>query len=102
EAGDDPSFVLYQHLDLYYVENWSTALYLAILVATIPTVAWRTVERLMRAHRKRLEGRVAALAPAPGPAAIQPRLVGAELVEPRLVEAEVVGLSRTLAHPQVD
>jgi exopolysaccharide biosynthesis polyprenyl glycosylphosphotransferase len=96
EAGDDPSFVLYQHLDLYYVENWSTALDLAILVATIPTVAWRTVERLMRAHRKRLEGRVVAPAPVQGPAAIEPRLVEAELVE-----AEVFDLSRTPAHPQV-
>lgn len=52
EAGDDPSFVLYQHLDLYYVENWSTALDLAILVATIPTVVWRTVDRLLRQRRK--------------------------------------------------
>lgn len=52
EAGDDPSFVLYEHLDLYYVENWSTALDLAILTATIPTVAWRTVERLVRARRQ--------------------------------------------------
>jgi exopolysaccharide biosynthesis polyprenyl glycosylphosphotransferase len=101
EAGDDPSFVLYQHLDLYYVENWSTALDLAILVATIPTVAWRTVERLMRAHRKRLEGRVAAPAPAQGPAAIEPRPVEVEFVEPRLVEVEVLDLSPTLAHPQV-
>ncbi|HEY2666002.1 MAG TPA: exopolysaccharide biosynthesis polyprenyl glycosylphosphotransferase [Actinomycetota bacterium] len=90
EAGDDPSFVLYQHLDLYYVENWSTALDLAILVATIPTVVWRTVERLMRAHRKRLEGRAAAPVPGQRPAAI----------EPRPAEAELVALSRTPARPQ--
>ena len=86
EAGDDPSFVLYQHLDLYYVENWSTALDLAILVATIPTVAWRTFERLMRAHRKRLEGEAATPAPVPGPAPVEP---------------QPVGLPRTPAHPQV-
>jgi len=96
EAGDDPSFVLYQHLDLYYVENWSTALDLAILVATIPTVAWRTVERLMRAHRKRLEGRVATPAPAQGRAAIEPRPAEAEPAE-----AELVGVSRTSVPPQV-
>src|SRR5438034_3574991 len=101
EAGDDPSFVLYEHLDLYYVENWSTALDLAILVATIPTVAWRTVERLMRAHRKRLEGRVAAPAPVQGPAAIEPRPVEAKRVEAKRVTAELVDLSRTPAHPQV-
>jgi len=34
EAGDDPSFVLYQHLDLYYVENWSLVLDLKILLLT--------------------------------------------------------------------
>jgi len=81
EAGDDPSFVLYQHLDLYYVENWSTALDLAILVATIPTVAWRTFERLMRARRKRLEGMVV---PAPVPVATQP--LERPPVQPPLVE----------------
>lgn len=96
EAGDDPSFVLYQHLDLYYVENWSTALDLAILVATIPTVAWRTVERLMRAHRKRLEGRVASPAPAQGSAAIEARPAEAEPAG-----EELVGPSRTPAPPQV-
>jgi exopolysaccharide biosynthesis polyprenyl glycosylphosphotransferase len=79
EAGDDPSFVLYQHLDLYYVENWSTALDLAILVATIPTVAWRTFERLMRARRKRLEGMVV---PAP------------QLLEPQPVQPPPVELPR--------
>jgi hypothetical protein len=75
EAGDDPSFVLYQHLDLYYVENWSTALDLAILVATIPTVAWRTFERLMRAHRKRLEAGKVAPASVPGPGPVEPQPV---------------------------
>jgi lipopolysaccharide/colanic/teichoic acid biosynthesis glycosyltransferase len=83
EAGDDPSFVLYQHLDLYYVENWSTALDLAILVATIPTVAWRTLERLMRAHRKRLEGLVGAPAPLPGPAPVETQVERLPVEVPR-------------------
>jgi exopolysaccharide biosynthesis polyprenyl glycosylphosphotransferase len=91
EAGDDPSFVLYQHLDLYYVENWSTALDLAILVATIPTVAWRTFERLMRARRKRLEGTVVALAPAPVVTKpVQPQLVQPQLVQPQPVQPQPV------------
>src|SRR5258708_18774701 len=52
EAGDDPSFVLYQHLDLYYVENWSTALHLAILLAPIPPLALRALARPVRGPRK--------------------------------------------------
>jgi exopolysaccharide biosynthesis polyprenyl glycosylphosphotransferase len=86
EAGDDPSFVLYQHLDLYYVENWSTALDLAILVATIPTVAFRTFERLMRARRKRLEGMVAVPVPVPGPTPVATHLLEPEPLQPEPVE----------------
>ena len=52
EAGDDPSFALYERLDLFYVENWSLALDLAILIATIPTVVWRTFDRLARGRRQ--------------------------------------------------
>jgi exopolysaccharide biosynthesis polyprenyl glycosylphosphotransferase len=69
EAGDDPSFVLYRHFEFYYVENWSLALDMAILIATIPTVAWRSFERLMRARRKHPEGRAV---PAPAPVVDKP------------------------------
>ncbi len=53
EAGDDPSFSLYQRLDLFYVENWSLALDVAIVLATVPTVAWQMYDRVSRAHAKR-------------------------------------------------
>ena len=91
EAGDDPSFVLYEHLDLYYVENWSTALDLAILVATIPTVAWRTLERLMRAHRqvRQAEAGAPVALPSPGPVELQPAAAPRTQVRP-----EVVALGR--------
>jgi exopolysaccharide biosynthesis polyprenyl glycosylphosphotransferase len=92
EAGDDPSFVLYQHLDLYYVENWSTALDLAILVATIPTVAWRTFERLMRAHRKRLEAQV--VAPAPAPVATEPVELPRRLAQPQVVHTRPIPVAQ--------
>ena len=35
EARDNPSFRVYRHLDLFYLENWTLTLDLAILVATI-------------------------------------------------------------------
>jgi exopolysaccharide biosynthesis polyprenyl glycosylphosphotransferase len=41
EARDNPAFFVYRQLDLYYVENWSISLDLAILVATIPAVIGR-------------------------------------------------------------
>jgi exopolysaccharide biosynthesis polyprenyl glycosylphosphotransferase len=48
EARENPSFFAYRHLDLYYVENWSCALDLAILAATVPTLATRAVRCLSR------------------------------------------------------
>lgn len=36
EARDDPEFAVYRKLDLFYVENWSFGLDLAILAATVP------------------------------------------------------------------
>lgn len=41
EARDDPSFSSYRRLDLYYVENWSIGLDLAIFAATIGAVVMR-------------------------------------------------------------
>jgi exopolysaccharide biosynthesis polyprenyl glycosylphosphotransferase len=48
EARENPSFFAYRHLDLYYVENWSCALDLAILAATVPTLATRAIRSLSR------------------------------------------------------
>ena len=49
EARDSASFQAYQRLDLFYVENWSVSLDLAILLSTVQTVASRGI----RAFRKR-------------------------------------------------
>jgi exopolysaccharide biosynthesis polyprenyl glycosylphosphotransferase len=88
EAGDDPSFVLYQRLDLFYVGNWSLALDVAILLATLPTVGWQMYDRLKRAKAKR----VAAGAEAP-PTVSQMREAGAEVLDLLAAQATVVVLS---------
>ena len=41
EARDNPSFEAYRRLDLFYVENWSLALDLIILLGTIEQVLVR-------------------------------------------------------------
>ncbi len=41
EARDSPSFSAYRRLDLFYIENWSVSLDLAILVATVQSVILR-------------------------------------------------------------
>jgi lipopolysaccharide/colanic/teichoic acid biosynthesis glycosyltransferase len=48
EARDSASFSAYQRLDLFYVENWSVSLDLAILLSTIQTVASRTIRAVRR------------------------------------------------------
>lgn len=48
EARDSASFQVYQKLDLFYVENWSVSLDLAILLSTVQTVATRTIRALRR------------------------------------------------------
>jgi exopolysaccharide biosynthesis polyprenyl glycosylphosphotransferase len=50
EARDNPSFQTYQRLDLFYVENWSVGLDLAILLSTAQAVATRGMRAL---HRRR-------------------------------------------------
>ncbi len=51
EARDNPAFNAYRRLDLFYVDNWSLALDLSILVSTPPIVINRAVRsiRLRRA-----------------------------------------------------
>lgn len=41
EARDNPAFEAYRRYDLFYIENWSLVLDLAILLATAQTVAQR-------------------------------------------------------------
>jgi exopolysaccharide biosynthesis polyprenyl glycosylphosphotransferase len=51
EARDNPSFHAYRRLDLFYVDNWSIGLDLAILLATVPMVITRAVG-VFRSERK--------------------------------------------------
>jgi exopolysaccharide biosynthesis polyprenyl glycosylphosphotransferase len=51
EARDNPSFVAYRNLDLFYIENWSMTLDLAILAATAPVVIGRGLRPLIRRFR---------------------------------------------------
>jgi exopolysaccharide biosynthesis polyprenyl glycosylphosphotransferase len=48
EARDSSSFQAYQRLDLFYVENWSVSLDLAILLSTVQTVAARGARAVRR------------------------------------------------------
>ncbi|MDQ6927694.1 MAG: sugar transferase [Actinomycetota bacterium] len=47
EARDNPSFNAYRRLDLFYLENWSTGLDLAILLATFHSVVSRAVRHIL-------------------------------------------------------
>ena len=51
EARDNPSFSAYRRLDLFYVENWSVTLDLAILVETFSSV----LSRLARGKKHEVE-----------------------------------------------
>jgi lipopolysaccharide/colanic/teichoic acid biosynthesis glycosyltransferase len=43
EARDNPSFDAYQRLDLFYVENWSLALDLVVMLGTAEQLLLRPV-----------------------------------------------------------
>jgi lipopolysaccharide/colanic/teichoic acid biosynthesis glycosyltransferase len=58
EGRDKPSFEVYRQLDLFYVENWSLALDLAILLDTVPAVLGRGVPALRPATSPPLPERV--------------------------------------------
>ena len=45
EARDNPSFYAYKRLDIFYVENWSLTLDIAIIVATMKHVMLRVVKK---------------------------------------------------------
>jgi lipopolysaccharide/colanic/teichoic acid biosynthesis glycosyltransferase len=46
EARDDPSFESYRMFDMYYVENWSLSLDLAIIFGTATSVIMRGVRQV--------------------------------------------------------
>jgi lipopolysaccharide/colanic/teichoic acid biosynthesis glycosyltransferase len=46
ESRDNPSFQAYRRLDLFYVENWSISLDLAILFTTGQVVFTRALQRV--------------------------------------------------------
>lgn len=47
EARDNPSFAAYRRFDLFYLENWTVTLDLAILVATVQRVLLRGAELIV-------------------------------------------------------
>jgi exopolysaccharide biosynthesis polyprenyl glycosylphosphotransferase len=51
EARDNPHFSAYRRYDLFYLENWSVSLDLAILVATVQRVLLRGTELLFSGKR---------------------------------------------------
>ncbi len=55
EARANPSFAVYRRLDLFYVENWTLALDVSILLSTIPVLVEHAVDALRRAVPRRAE-----------------------------------------------
>ena len=47
---DNPDFAIYQRMDLFYVENWSVALDLSILLGTVKVVVMRALKTISN-HR---------------------------------------------------
>jgi lipopolysaccharide/colanic/teichoic acid biosynthesis glycosyltransferase len=50
ESRDSPSFADYERCDVFYVENWSVQLDLAILLQTVGTVMQRAASVLKRSE----------------------------------------------------
>ena len=70
EARDNPSFYAYKRLDIFYVENWSLTLDIAIIVATAKSVLFRVLKKPMMswlATQIARRGRLRARIPCPGP-----------------------------------
>jgi exopolysaccharide biosynthesis polyprenyl glycosylphosphotransferase len=53
EARDNASFAAYRRLDLFYAENWSVGLDLAVLLATVQAVVGRALRAVRVALRRR-------------------------------------------------
>ena len=62
EARDNPSFEAYLRLDLFYVQNWSLALDLLIMLGTLDHIFLRPLIKVM--YRREDEWRKQAVAPA--------------------------------------
>ena len=58
EARDDPSFKVYRRLDVFYLENWSISLDLAILLVTTQRVLGRAGRLLAGGRSRRTEATV--------------------------------------------
>ncbi len=54
EARDNPDFAIYQRLDIFYVENWSVALDLSILLGTAKVVVLHALAAIRRARIRRI------------------------------------------------
>jgi exopolysaccharide biosynthesis polyprenyl glycosylphosphotransferase len=67
EARENPSFRLYRHLDLFYLDNRSISLDLAILVATVELLVGRTIAKAW-VHRRRARPPEVAGIPSAAPA----------------------------------
>lgn len=52
EARDNPAFTAYRDLDLYYVDNWSLGLDLAVLFVTVPSVMGRGLRAIRTSNRR--------------------------------------------------
>lgn len=57
EAGDKPYFFAYERLDLYYVENWSVSLDLAVLLATAEVFVAKAMHLVSRSPTTAGRGR---------------------------------------------
>lgn len=55
ESRDNPAFSAYRRLDLFYVDNWSLALDVSVLVNTFYAVSTRAIRGLRRAAPRRPE-----------------------------------------------
>ncbi len=77
EARDNPSFAAYRRLDLFYAENWSVGLDLAVLLATVHGVVVRAMRavRMGLALRRQAEEEAVLSYPGPAPSGGQPLAV---------------------------
>jgi len=51
QSRDNPSFAAYRRLDLFYIENWSLIMDIAILFETVTSVSGRLLNKIGRRHR---------------------------------------------------
>ncbi len=51
QSRDNPSFAAYRRLDLFYIDNWSLIMDIAILFETLTSVAGRVVNKVARRNR---------------------------------------------------